>query len=116
MIADLVKKNELLEHVKAWKALVVRARTGLKKADPTVLAIAKQYNWKDEELAALEEFLMKAEAGFDHKDDVVYIAPEEELSILQTIMENAYTEAGMVEIDASGGQGLIGGAPPITNK
>jgi hypothetical protein len=31
-------------------------------------------------------------------------------------MEKAYTEAGMVEVEASGGLGLVGGMPAVTNK
>jgi hypothetical protein len=114
MIADLLKKTELLEHVKAWKSLVVAARAGIKNGEDKALEAAAKYGWKEEDLALLEDYLTKAEQGFDHKDDAVYIAPEEELSVIQTIMENAYFETGMVE--KSGGQNLASGVPAITNN
>jgi len=114
MIADLLQKKDLRGLVTAWKQLVIDMREALEKEDPKALDLATKYKWGAKELEALEELFTDAEKGFDHPEDATFIPPNEALSFVQTMFENAYVDAGMV--DEPVGQGLAMQVPAVTNR
>ncbi|HEY5705606.1 MAG TPA: metallophosphoesterase [Terrimicrobiaceae bacterium] len=112
MIADLLRKSDVRGLVTAWKQLVTDMRAALARNDPKALELAKKYDWSDAELAALEKLFADAEEGFQYPQEGTFIPPNDALSLVQTIFENAYVAAGMVDDQA--GQGLATQVPAVT--
>lgn len=100
--------------VAAWRKMVSEARTLLAEGDARAVQCAQKHEWTDSDLAALEQLLTEAESGFVNEEDAVFIPPNDALSLVQTILEDAYMAAGMV--DEPAGQGLTAELPAITDR
>lgn len=114
MIADLLEKSDLRSLVAAWKNMISDARAALRQNDPEAVQRAAANGWDDAKLANFERLLDDAIAGFQETPDGVFIPSNDNLSVVQTILEMAYSAADMVEKPT--GQGLAATMPVVTDQ